>query len=190
MEAKTEDRRIRRTKKLLRQSLAELMSEKEFKDITVKEITDRVDLNRATFYLHYCDAHDLLEKVENDLISDFESMIDDYHPTQENRSAFLIINQIFDYISSNAEICKTMIIHNPSFIQKLTDMIISKGFEMQKSFCSNHAEQSKKQSEYKFYFLACGIMGIVKKWFINDMDIPIKEMVQMIDSFIVHSDIF
>lgn len=188
MGTKIEDRRIRRTKKMLRQSLAELMSQKELKDITVKEITDKADLNRATFYLHYCDTHDLLEKVENDLISDFESMIDNYHPTEENRSAFLIINQIFDYISANIEICKTMIIHNPNFIQKLTDVIITKGFEVQNSLSCFDFKQNRKQSEYKFYFIACGIMGIVKKWFLNDMDISMKEMVYMIDFFIVHSN--
>ena len=53
MAAQKEDRRIRRTKRLLRQALAELMNEKDFKDITVKEITDRADLNRGTFYFHY-----------------------------------------------------------------------------------------------------------------------------------------
>ena len=49
MEGHKEDRRIRRTKKLLKQALAQLMDEKEFKDITVKDITERADLNRGTF---------------------------------------------------------------------------------------------------------------------------------------------
>ena len=66
MAAQKEDRRIRRTKRLLRQALAELMNEKDFKDITVKEITDRADLNRGTFYFHYTDTYDLREKIEVD----------------------------------------------------------------------------------------------------------------------------
>ena len=65
MAAQKEDRRIRRTKRLLRQALAELMNEKDFKDITVKEITDRADLNRGTFYFHYTDTYDLREKIED-----------------------------------------------------------------------------------------------------------------------------
>ena len=44
MGEKRVDRRIRRTKRLLRQALAELMNEKEFKDITVKEILDAIKL--------------------------------------------------------------------------------------------------------------------------------------------------
>ena len=43
---KLEDRRVRRTKQLIKQSLIELMHEKPFKDITVKDITERADLNR------------------------------------------------------------------------------------------------------------------------------------------------
>lgn len=42
-----EDRRVRRTQKLLKESLVQLMSEKAFKDITIKDITERADLNRV-----------------------------------------------------------------------------------------------------------------------------------------------
>ena len=49
MDTPKEDRRVRRTKKLLKQGLSELMKEKDFKDISVKDITDRMDLNRGTF---------------------------------------------------------------------------------------------------------------------------------------------
>ena len=64
MEGHKEDRRIRRTKKLLKQALAQLMDEKEFKDITVRDITERADLNRGTFYLHYRDVYENQEYVD------------------------------------------------------------------------------------------------------------------------------
>ena len=51
---------IRRTRRMLKQGLAELMREKEFNDISIKDITDRMDLNRGTFYLHYADTYELL----------------------------------------------------------------------------------------------------------------------------------
>ena len=65
---KLEDRRVRRTKQLIKQSLIELMHEKPFKDITVKDITERADLNRGTFYLHYVDIYDLLSKIEDETL--------------------------------------------------------------------------------------------------------------------------
>ena len=75
MDTKQEDRRIRRTKKLLKSGFASLMKEKEFKDIRVKDITDLVDLNRGTFYLHYNDTYDLLEKIENEVLDDFQTSL-------------------------------------------------------------------------------------------------------------------
>ena len=55
---KKEDRRVRRTKKLLSQGLIELMQQKQVKDITVRELADLVDVNRGTFYLYYRDIFD------------------------------------------------------------------------------------------------------------------------------------
>lgn len=47
---KKEDRRVRRTKKLLTHGLIQLMKEKQVQDITVRELADLVDVNRGTFY--------------------------------------------------------------------------------------------------------------------------------------------
>lgn len=183
MQPKTEDRRIRRTKKLLRQGLAELMDEMDFKDITVKQITERMDLNRGTFYLHYKDTYDLLEQIENELIATFEALILDYQPTTENTSAFLIIDQVYDFISENHKICRTLLQNNAStqFEEKLRGIIITKGFEINSRLFAN---AQSKAGLYKTYFFAHGIMGLVKQWLADDMPIPKSDMVQLIDRII------
>lgn len=56
-EDKNEDRRIRKTKKLLRDALLRLLSKKSIAEITVTELTDAADVHRGTFYHHYKDAH-------------------------------------------------------------------------------------------------------------------------------------
>ena len=56
------DPRVIRTRKMLREALIDLIPEKGYDAITVKDITDRATLNRATFYLHYRDKSDLLAK--------------------------------------------------------------------------------------------------------------------------------
>ncbi|MGE7840472.1 TetR/AcrR family transcriptional regulator [Lysinibacillus sp. NPDC093712] len=60
---KTIDPRILRTKRLIMDAFLQLAIEKEFKDITIKDITLRATVNRATFYYHFNDKYDLLEKV-------------------------------------------------------------------------------------------------------------------------------
>jgi len=54
------DRRIQRTRQALRIALIELTKEKDYDSISIEEITERADVGRATFYLHYKDKEDLL----------------------------------------------------------------------------------------------------------------------------------
>lgn len=62
------DLRIRRTKRSIRDAFFELISEKGFDSVTVKDITDRALISRNTFYLHYEDKFDLLNKISNELM--------------------------------------------------------------------------------------------------------------------------
>lgn len=62
------DPRILRTRKLITDAFIELSSRKEFKDITVKDITTEAMINRATFYYHFEDIYDLLEKALSEVL--------------------------------------------------------------------------------------------------------------------------
>lgn len=66
-EAKT-DPRVFRTRRLIMDSFIELSAKKEFKDITVKDITTEAMINRATFYYHFEDIYDLLEKALSEVL--------------------------------------------------------------------------------------------------------------------------
>ena len=80
MNNQTPDRRIRKTQTALKDGLIELMLEKNINDISVKELTDKVDLNRGTFYLHYKDIFDLLENIEEELLDEFNKILFSHHP--------------------------------------------------------------------------------------------------------------
>lgn len=62
-----EDKRIVKTRALLRATLQSLMTECSFETITVKQICERADVSRVTFYSHFPDKYALL----NNLYSDF-----------------------------------------------------------------------------------------------------------------------
>jgi AcrR family transcriptional regulator len=57
----TLDPRIRRTRQLMQQALANLLEKKEFEEISVQDIANAATINRATFYDHYTDKFSLLE---------------------------------------------------------------------------------------------------------------------------------
>src|SRR5579863_8113421 len=59
-EKRKQDRRIERTRQLLRQALFSLVQEKGFDAVTVQDIIDRANVGRSTFYVHFVDKEDLL----------------------------------------------------------------------------------------------------------------------------------
>lgn len=62
-----EDRRVRKTKKSLRDSLFALLCEKNISQITVTELTKLADVNRSTFYLYYNDVYDMMDKIQTEI---------------------------------------------------------------------------------------------------------------------------
>ncbi len=64
----TLDLRIKRTQKAIKESFFSLVEKKGFEHISVKDITDKAMISRNTFYLHYEDKYDLLNKICDDLM--------------------------------------------------------------------------------------------------------------------------
>ena len=71
-----EDRRARRSRKLLKESLLTLMKRKAFSEISVRDIAEEADMNRGTFYLHYSGTLELLQSLEAELLEELQALID------------------------------------------------------------------------------------------------------------------
>ncbi|WP_010529514.1 TetR/AcrR family transcriptional regulator [Lentibacillus jeotgali] len=74
--AKKEDRRIRKSRQLIKEAFIDLMHEKGFRGISVYDIADKADINRGTFYLHYQDKFDLFEKYVDELLNELIATIE------------------------------------------------------------------------------------------------------------------
>ena len=68
---KKPDRRIKRTKNLIKQSLTDLLKERELQDISITELCDIADINRKTFYNHFPDIRAVLDEIENENIEKY-----------------------------------------------------------------------------------------------------------------------
>lgn len=66
------DQRTQLTRSLIRQAFTGLLQQKPLQHITVKELCQKAGINRSTFYAHYVDIYDLLAKVEEDMLEDFQ----------------------------------------------------------------------------------------------------------------------
>ena len=67
----SQDRRVLRTKKILREKLFELLEEKSLENISVKELAQAADINRSTFYFYYNDINDMLLQIQDEIYAVF-----------------------------------------------------------------------------------------------------------------------
>lgn len=183
MAEKTEDRRSRRSKRLLKQGLAELMQEKPFNSITVREITDRMDLNRGTFYLHYADTYELLQKLEEDTLADVQSMIDEHRPEVQTGALRPIFEPILDYIAENKAICHALFVNNSTsnFIDKVYQLIYENGASIIRRRFSHVSDETL---DYLISFLTFGMIGLIKQWFGADMAMSKQTLVAMAEELV------
>lgn len=167
--ANTRDRRIRKTEEQLTRGLTKLMKEKSIKDITVRELADEVDINRSTFYLHYKDIFDMVEKIENKLAVDVISTMEELSSNRINPTTLIeFLTDAFETIYSNADLCAVMLSKNGdiSFQNKLKEIIYQKTFDIIKNRLDGKASEDEIKVTSGFFI--AGILGIVEIW-LNDL---------------------
>lgn len=105
------DRRVVRTRRLLRGALLSLIRERGFDVITVQDITERATLNRATFYLHYADKHDLLLQVIRETLVELTDLPAPPAPSDDTVDAGQVREffvAVFQHVIDHAEFYRVM----------------------------------------------------------------------------------
>jgi len=183
--AKTEDKRVLRTKRILRQALAELMQEKEFKDITVTDVVRRADINRGTFYVYYHDVYDLIEKIENEMIEDFRLIHTSYLPGPENKYSQEIVpdlhpllNQAINYLEKNQAMVCVLLRASTS------DGFKDKMMQVVEDFRMSVIHDTHEKEVYLTQFLAAGAVGVMSKWIMQDNRQSKEVLIDMLDELI------
>ncbi len=106
---KKEDRRVLRTRRLLRDALVTLILEKRYDKITVQDIIDRADVGRSTFYAHFQDKEDLLISGFTDVTDELGQHIEDAHHTQEGEKHVAHSLVFFQHAQKNHRLYKAML---------------------------------------------------------------------------------
>lgn len=102
------DPRVKRTKTLIQRAFSELLAEKGFRDIIVQDITERAEVNRATFYAHYPDKYALLEEnIAQAFHAELEKRtLSACHYSLENLRA--LIETVCEFVAHSHEHCKAV----------------------------------------------------------------------------------
>lgn len=154
------DRRTTKTKRALSNALAELLSEKELRKITVQEIVDKADVSRVTFYKYYLDVYDLCEKIEEVVLTELGLIV----LQLEDNSTELFFEQLVGYISENR--VTFSMIFNPNTTSKLRDKLSKLIEGMLRNVYSEKLgiKPNNKELAYICCYHAQGCLAILQKW--------------------------
>ncbi len=102
------DPRVKRTRTLIRRAFEELLAEESFKSITIQRITQRAEINRATFYAHFPDKFVLLtDTIRRAFQQELEKRtLSACHYSDDNLLA--LITTVCEFIAQSDQHCKTI----------------------------------------------------------------------------------
>lgn len=104
------DRRQIRTKRRIREALMALVLEKPVEKITIKELAERADIDRKTFYLHYASIGEVLSEMQEELLEKLETVISGYDLFQPDFDALALFQEINDIILASSDFYRRMLI--------------------------------------------------------------------------------
>lgn len=162
------DRRMRKTKAILRQSLSQLLMQKSLKDITVSELAELADVNRGTFYLHYKDVYDLFEQMESDIYEHFKNILEKQKKIQIKWYPLLL--DIFRYIHDNAETIRAILQTPESTV--LSRIIEQNRPQGRDEWVQLLGDKSEPACEYYYSFIVSGCVAVIRRWLTEGMAEP------------------
>ena len=183
-----EDRRVRRTKKMLTQALTKLMNQKQLNEITVKELAELADMNRGTFYLYYKDIYDMLAKIENSMFTALYEIMNQHEQAGALTDLRDMLRKVFEFISENREMCGVLLSENGdmSFLHRLNDLLRERCRAIW-----NARNIPDKDAEYDYYysFAVFGCAGLIRAWLLNNCAEPPEYMAALSDKMLTRGGI-
>lgn len=163
MDTKTEDRRIRKTRRQLRLALTSLMKEKSVKDITVRELSELCDINRGTFYAHYANVFDMVDKIESEMFAHLNNALDACCLENPDMRLLPLLEEIFSFVAEYADMCLALLGKNGdiAFLDKLKNVIREKCLLKWGVAISGDTPQT---IDYAYAYAVSGCTGLLKLW--------------------------
>ncbi|MBF0842134.1 TetR/AcrR family transcriptional regulator [Staphylococcus lentus] len=181
-----EDRRVRKSKAAIKKAFIHLLEDSQIERITIRQISDKADINRGTFYLNYDDKYALLEEMEDEQIADLKKLVDirKVNLAQKTAEEFIeifsneVIKKVIIHISENIEFYHAILnLDRTSKIEeRITDMILS---NINYLIGENNTVYGVPD-DYYLRYVSGALMSMVKYWVHDENRVSIEELVQYI----------
>ena len=169
-----------RTKKAIARATQELLREKPIIKFTVKEITDKCDLTRNSFYYHFSDIYDVVNWIFEDEV---ESFVEQYVDEQNFDEGILKgIQFLYDNKDMLQHIYRTLQHENVDrYIGRMIDNIIMKLINSM-DMDGEYDEETRKVTAL---FYRSALVGVIQQWLSNDMTTPPEPVAVLCDEVFI-----
>lgn len=184
MNPKGTNRSVLKTKERLRHGLTELLSEKPAKRISVREITERININRGTFYLYYKDIYDMIEQLENEVLEEYKEIVLSHAPKVPGEIPKPILFDLYSFVADNADMCLALLgPHGDlSFTNKMKELVRERLLYYWNLF---YKDQYGDSFEYFYSFLISGCFGLFEAWLKTGMRETPREMAALTEKMFI-----
>lgn len=181
MTQKRSDRRVQRTRQLLQKTMLELILQKGYDEVTVQEITDKADLSRATFYLHYGDKKDLLVACIDTIIASISSQFEAFTPDQWAVWDEATLKKIFEIALDKANLYRVIISGQAGIevSRRLHSLIASKTKQFLEDLITRLNLSPNLPVDFLCHYYAGAMLSMIYWWLESENRYTPEEMTQM-----------
>ena len=174
------DRRVIKTKKAIRSAFPHLAAEKNISDITVKDIAERADINRKTFYNYYDGVYQVIDEIENELITAFATALSEIDFTVVINNPSLLFDRLTNNISRDIDFYSHLAKReeNSSLIRK----IISTLKDKLKQSVSSQITVSPELLDIVADYTVGGLVAVYQSWFASRRKVPLETLSQIVST--------
>ncbi len=179
MKTYSEDRRVRRTHRLIEEALLKLMMKKPVQKITVSELAKEADITRSTFYQYYNDPMEVLENLRQSIIEDVQQVIEE----TEGGDAYGFFLTLFRYFG--ADETKSRILEVDTGFGSGYELIgntIHEGYMLR--WGEKFTGDKVKQYEYYRYYIVFGCIAVIRNWIRNGKQETPEQMASIASSLL------
>lgn len=176
--AKPTDRRVQKTKRAIRNAFAKLMTEKDINDITIIELAETADINRKTFYNYYSGVYQVVEDIENDIMSSYAELLGNVQFSEYMNAPYMLYERFSQLINMDPEFFGYLLTMNGnvSLITRIMNLLKEKTCEAMVS----QVNIEKYKADIMIDFALSGMLSVYQHWFSSDRSVPIEEISQIV----------
>ena len=180
MEIKRDDRRTQYSKRVIKESLLELLGQKPLNRITVRELCELADVNRSTFYAYYTDIYDLHRKmvkefftIQRTFINETRALLDDKPDVTDLtiEDFYKITTLYLTKVKENRTMYKFAF-----YGQDNTPIQVSFDKVFYSVLNKRVTEKYKESFRRAFTFVSGGTTALLVRWLLNDCAEPVPEL--------------